>query len=85
MKGYQNTEREVEVLPEAKKEAEKHQLSNQLAKLEKQLKSREPIKGLKKIVPKNANTYEARLNLNFRAILIFDENKAIIMSCVKHL
>ena len=85
MVGYLNTEREVEVLPEAKKEAKSYQLSGQLDKLEKQLKSREPVKGFKKIEPKSANTYEARLNIHIRAYMIFDEDKAIIIKVGKHL
>lgn len=85
MSGYQNTEREVIILPEAKKEAKSNQLTDQLTRLEKQFKTRQLIKGLKKIEPKSANTYEARLNIHIRAYLIFDGDTVIIIKCGKHL
>lgn len=85
MSGYQNTEREVVVLQEAKSEARTLRLLTQLDRLKEALSKRRPIKGFKKIQPKSANTYEARLNRQYRAYLIFDGDTPIILKVGDHL
>lgn len=85
MKGYQNIERKVTVLPEAKKEAKALRLITQLKRLEDGLAKRQLLKGFKKIEPKSANTYEARLTIRYRAYMVFEEDAAIVFKVGDHL
>lgn len=73
------------VLPEAKEEARKLRLIKQLNRLKNNLTKRKPIKGFKKILPKTANTYEARLTRQYRAYIVFDNDTPIIFKVGDHL
>lgn len=85
MNAYQNTERRVEVLAEARKEANKLSLLIQLERLVEKLAFRQPIKGFKKIKPLTANTYEARLSKKYRAYIVFDRETPVIFKVGEHL
>ncbi|OGD92557.1 hypothetical protein A2697_04700 [Candidatus Curtissbacteria bacterium RIFCSPHIGHO2_01_FULL_41_44] len=85
MGGYQNTERKVIVLPEAEDEARRLRLKPQLERLVERLRKRSLIKGFKKIEPKTANTWEARLKLRWRAYIIFDDDIPTIFRVGDHL
>ena len=73
------------MLPEAKAEAESLRLETQLERLKDRLIKRETIKGFKKIQPKTANTYEARLTIKYRAYMVFENEAAIIFKVGDHL
>ena len=85
MNGYQNIERNVVVLPEAEKEAKALKLTTQLNRLKARLVKRQSVKGFKKIEPKTANTYEARLTIKYRAYIIFDNDVPTIFAVGDHL
>jgi len=73
------------VLPEAEKEAKSLNLSCQLGRVVNGLKKRQKLKGFKKIQPKTANTYEARLKRKYRAFMIFEQDTPTIFKVGDHL
>lgn len=85
MNGYQNIERKVVVLPEAERETRSLKLTTKLNRLKDKLAKRQPLKGFKKIEPKTANTYEARLTIKYRAYMVFENDVAIIFKVGGHL
>ncbi len=72
-------------MPEAQKEAKDLRLTVQLDRLKTRLEKRQKIKGFKKIQPKTANTYEARLTIKYRAYMIFDNDTPTIIKVGDHL
>lgn len=73
------------MLAEARVEAKVFKLEKQLNRLKDRLERRERIKGFKKIKPLTANTYEARLNKQYRAYMVFEKDKVIIFQVGDHL